>query len=363
MRSIRAGVGLVLGALALSGCAVFNGTPSASQPKTIGNVAVQFSVCASQPAGATPGSCSNEGNSNGTAGNGPSQLWMGFRVPTGSVAPSSFTSSSTGPTNSGPQLTFTQSSAYTSELQRLQPAASGEQWVGYVSQWVNYSSTTGDQNFTATADFGLPQSSTGAPFAGPFTYQLVVGGRQYFGSGSTPAVTEGIDCQQSLTTGYSTSPTGDSNWICVDDQSPSTLGQDASLATRDAGIVPGSKVTVKAGKKAKTHFTFEYSGPAPGASFTLTASSHLRGAKLSVSPKTITPSGTSSTPVTVTVTVPKGAKATTYKIKLTATLPDGESRTGTDVLAVKAVEAARKKTTKHKATTKPKKATAPAFTG
>lgn len=372
MRGIRSAVGLVLGALALSGCAVFNGTPTASQQQTIGNVAIQLSVCASQSSGTPMGSCTNQGNSGQDASTEPSQLWLGFRVPNGTTAPSSFTSSATGPNDTGPQLTFSTSSAYTAELQRLQPAPSGEEWVGYVSQYVNYDSTTGEQNFTAAPQFGLPKFTNGAPFAGPFTYQVVVGGRQYHqGTDTTavPSTTEGIDCQNSATLGYTSfnrnGPGGSGfEWICVDDQSPSTLGSDATLATRDAGIVPGNEVTVTAGKKAKTHFTFEYNGSSPGATFQLTASTGLRHAKLSVSPNSITPAGTSSTPVTVTVSVPASAKRGTYQIKLAAKLPDGESRTGTDVLAVKAAKKPKKAAKKHKkATKKPKKATSPSFTG
>lgn len=364
MKAIRRGIFIVAGALVLSGCAVFDGTPTASQQQTIGKVAIQFSVCASET-GATPpaGSCTNEGNSDETAGTAPAQLWMGFRVPAGTVPPTTFTSSSTGPNDTGPQLVFTSSSAYTEELQRLEPAASGQEWVGYVSQYVDHNETSGDQNFTATADFGLPKSKNGAPFAGPFTYQLVVGGREYFqGSATnpmTPPTTEPIDCLESATTGYDSFESGSSapsyDWICIDDSSPSTLGTSATLATRDAGIVPGKKVTTAAGKKAHLHFTFKYEGSSPGASFKLTATTHLRGAKVSVSPKSVTPSGTSSTPVTVTVTVPATGKAGTYKIKLTAKLPDGESRTGTDVLAVKAAKKVAK-------AAKPKK-TAPTFTG
>jgi hypothetical protein len=359
MRAIRSGILVGLGALALSGCAVFDGTPTAAQQKTIGNVAITFKVCASEGSSGPSGSCSNDGNSGDGASYDPSQLWMGFRVPSGTLAPASFTSTSTGPNDTGPQLTFTSSSAYSSELQRLEPAASGEQWAGYVSQWVNYSGTT-DQNFTATADFGLPQAKNGAPFAGPFNYQLVVGGRQYYQGSSTiptPASTEGIDCEASATQGYGSVDSSDSaeeDWICVDDQSPSTLGADATLPTRDAGIVPGKTVRVRAGKKAAAHFTFEYNGTSPGASFTLSARTTARRTKATPKPKSITPAGTSNTPVTVTVPVPANAKAGTYKVKLTAKLPDGESRSGTVKVVVKAAR-------KAKATRK--KAPSPTFTG
>lgn len=361
MRSVRSGILVGLGALVLSGCAVFDGTPTAAQQKTIGNVAITFKVCASEGGTGPTGSCTSGGNSDGDADSGlPSQLWMGFRVPTGTVAPSSFSSTSTGPNDTGPQLNFTSSSAYTEELQRLAPASSGEQWVGYVSQYVVYSST-GEQNFTATAEFGLPEAKNGAPFSGPFNYQLVVGGRQYFRDSSTtttPPTTEPIDCKESATSAENSGPGGSAgafDYICVDDSSPSTLGTDASLATRDAGIVPGKTVRVTAGKKGTAHFTFEYNGSSPGATFTLNAKTTVRRTKATPKPKSITPSGTSNTPVIVTVPVPANAKAGTYKVTLTAKLPDGESRSGTVKVVVKAARKAK--------TARKKKTTSPTFTG
>lgn len=366
MKTIRSGILVGLGALALSGCAVFSGTPTASQQKTIGNVAITFTVCASQTSTAAPsGSCSNTGNSHQTAYTDQAQLWLGFRVPAGTVAPASFSSTSTGPSNTGPQTTFTSSSAYAGELQRLQPAPSGEEWVGYVSQYVDYNSATGEQNFTATADFGLPQAKNGTPFAGPFTYQLVVGGREYHdgtAAPTTPPTTEPIDCNQSATGSYSTiNGNGQGSgfdWICVDDQSPSVLGTDATLATRDAGIVPGKMVRVTAGKKAQAHFNFEYSGSAPGATFTLSGRTTVRRTKATPSPKSVTPSGTGTTPVSVTVPVPAGTRAGTYTVKLTATLADGESRSGIVKLVVKAP-----KRVKAKAKARRRKSTSPTFTG
>ena len=348
MRGIRTGIALIAGTLALSGCAVFQGTPTASQQKIIGAVAVHFTVCASNTGSSPPaGSCSNPGNSGNSDANygdpssDPSQLWLGFRIPTGAGAPTSFKSSSTGPGNTGPQLAFKTSQPYTNELQRLAPAAKGEMWVGYDSQFVNYNNSSGEQNFTATVDFKLPLGKHGAPFSGPFKYQLTVGGRAY-SKGTTgptlPARNEPIDCQESLTTGYDafeSESSGSSSWICVDDSSPSTVGTDATLATRDAGIVPGKQVTTSPGKKAHAKFKFKYAGPAPGASFKLKATASLHNGKPTASPAKITPTGTSSKTVTVTVHVPATAKPGLYKVKLTAKLPDGESRKGTDKLRVK----------------------------
>lgn len=347
MRSVRAGIALVISALVLSGCAVFSGTPTAAQKQTMGSVAVQFSVCASDTGSSPPaGSCDDAGNSADSAESDPAQLWVGFRVPTGTTAPTSFRSSSTGPTNTGPQLKFTSSSAYTSELQRLEPAAKGQTWVGYVSQYVTYSDSSGAQNFTATVDFGLPRHASGAPFAGPFKYQLVVGGREYDrGSSSTspavPAGTEPIDCGTSATVGNGTIENGGEDTagvfesICIDDSSPSSLGANATLATRDAGIVAGARATVGAGATAHASFKFEYAGAAPGASFKLTATTTVRRTSATPSVAKITPSGNLTKRVVVSLKVPASTKPGTYEVKLKAKLPDGESRTATDTVRVR----------------------------
>src|SRR5205085_1886144 len=150
---------------------------------------------------------------------------------------------------------------YTSELQRLVPASAGEEWKGYASQLVSYDNTTGEQNFTASADFGLPAQSNGAPFAGPFKYRVVVGGRQ-----GASDVNEPIDCGSSAFLSFG-GPGCTYSIICIDAPDQPTTATDASLLTRDAGIVPGPTVKVAAGKTAKLPFTFVYDGAPPGTGF------------------------------------------------------------------------------------------------
>src|SRR5689334_20384565 len=57
------------------------------------------------------------------------QLLVGYRVPAGTTAPETLSSSGAHDTSS---TTFHKSDSYASELQRLAPAATGEQWVGYI---------------------------------------------------------------------------------------------------------------------------------------------------------------------------------------------------------------------------------------
>jgi hypothetical protein len=335
------GVLAVAAVIAVSGCAVFDPShpPAATQTKTLGPVAVTVTVCSGQSgnSSAPPGSCTRgDGNSDDQAFTDPSQLFLGFRVPSGTGVPSSFTSSSTGPTGSGPQLAFTQNQQYTGELQRLQPAPLGEEWVGYTSQYVSYSSTSGDQNFTATVDFGLPTHTDGSPFSGPFTWQAVVGGRAFNAHDPTPPVADApVDCENSLTIGYG-GPSGP-EWICVDDQFPATLGTDNQLATRDAGITPGPPSSALPGTVASVPFNLAYAGAAtPAATFTLNAATSLAGATATPSQGTLAPASNSSSPVDVTVPVPANAAPGTYSVTLTGVLPDGETRAGTGQFTVSA---------------------------
>jgi hypothetical protein len=323
-------------ALLLSGCATFASPPVANQNQVIGSVRISFTVCASQPGGFPLGSCANTGNSSSSpfsspyASSGPSQLFLGFRIPSGATAPQSFSSTATGPTDSGPQLQFTKNDSYRSELQRLDPAPAGEEWVGYTSQYVSYD-TAGDQNFSADVDFGLPEHADGSPFVGPFTYQAVVGGRQY---GTDP--TEPIDCQSSLTDSWG-GPGSATEGICVDDPAAADLDTDSSLETRDAGITPGAAASVVQGGTVTVPFTFAYAGTAtPEASFAFAATTNVPGAAATPSISKLEPTADSSTVAGVSVAVPQQAAPGTYSVTLTARLSDGESRTGTAVLVVSA---------------------------
>src|SRR5664280_1925988 len=155
---------LLASALVLSGCATFASPPTADQNQVIGPVRISFTVCAS---GGADGACMDWwGNSGQPVSSGAKQVFLGFRVPSGANAPLSFSSTATGPSDSGPQLQFTKSSAYTSELQRLDPAPVGKEWFGYTSQYVAYNSGSGEQNFSADVDFGLPERADGSPSLG-----------------------------------------------------------------------------------------------------------------------------------------------------------------------------------------------------
>ncbi len=326
-------------ALLCSGCIAFQSPPTASQNGWLGSIHVSFKVCATQSGGGPTGSCTDKnGNSSQPATGNASQVWLGFRVPSGTVAPASFSSSATGPSNTGPQLQFSQRADYAGELQRLDPAPSGLQWIGYASQYVSYSNSSGDQNFTAAVDFGLPAQPGGAPFRGPFSYQAVVGGRQSETSLADP--NQPITCGSSLITLQMNSD-ATQGWICVDDPPPgSSTGQlDSQVVVpfHDAGIEPGAPVTAPAGTTAAVPFTLAYvntfSNP-QGAGFTLSENTTAPGAIATSPVFAIGPTNTSSNMVNVSVRIPVSSTPGAYTVTLTGTMSDGETRSGSAVLIV-----------------------------
>jgi hypothetical protein len=337
MRKASLGVLAVITAIAVSGCVEFDGTPSAKQTHGIGAVALSFKACA-QPYGASPsGSCPGDNDYDET-GPGPTQIWLGFEVPRGTGLPASFKSSTIGPDYSGKPLTFTATNWYSGELESLFPASTPYEWAGYVSQWEdNYSATSGPQDFTATIDFGLPPGKNGKPFAGPFEYEAVVGGEQYYqGTDGAPAKPYNNipDCGVNgppLGTGFGEDSGPDESeyyYACDDDISPG-VGESTSVDINNAALLPGKEVSALRGSTKNLHFTFDYTGTALGAAFEFSATTSLHGGKTSVNPTTFNPTGTSSKTVTVKVKVPAGARSGTYKVKLTAKLANGQSRTTT----------------------------------
>jgi hypothetical protein len=67
------------------------------------------------------------------------QLLVGYRVPATANSPASVASAGD---DDNVSTTFHKSDSYASELQRLAPAAAGEQWVGYISDKLSLAATT-----------------------------------------------------------------------------------------------------------------------------------------------------------------------------------------------------------------------------
>jgi hypothetical protein len=349
MRGIRTALTAAVAAVVLAGCGVgFYTFPTSSQEATIGPVAVNLDLCvAGGEAGdeCQAGPISNSGE--------PVQLLLAFMVPKGTSTPASFDGSpdpsdltdlSSSPITS---LTLTRSTAYTDAIQTAITPNPGEEWVGYVSQYVNYNDTgTTDQILTATPDFGLPAGKNGGAFGGPFNYQLLLGALFWDPNSSaetTPPTTTTYICgttpadAESGQSEPASPPTGTpyDEEICVFNYWPATIGRVDPITINDAGILPGKRVTVSPGNGARLSFTFEYDGSAPHAAFKLSASTTVKHAGAHSVLSSITPHGTTSKKDTVTVNVPARTKRGTYKVTLTAKLPNGQSRTATAEIKVK----------------------------
>jgi hypothetical protein len=124
VRFVLVAVAALAAVLVLEGCIVIKSQTS-RQVGILGSVRITLTACASGSSSSGP--CQSGGNDGEAPLDGQSnvQALVGFRVPAGSTAPTGFDSTSTGPNNTGPQLHFTQSSSYASELQRLDPAPAG----------------------------------------------------------------------------------------------------------------------------------------------------------------------------------------------------------------------------------------------
>ena len=150
-------------------------------------------------------------------------------------------------TDPGANLSFVDNPRYASELQRLDPAGDGRKWVGYLSATGSYSETSGPQSLVVAPEFGLAQAADGSPFATPFAYRVVAGGRavQATTSGFRP-----VSCGASLTAFNDAG-------ICVDSSLPLAL-----IGTRDLGIVAGGR-DAERGALATVPFVVGYSGSRP----------------------------------------------------------------------------------------------------
>ena len=301
---------LVTCAAFLAGCVVFR-SASAAPEGPFGMVRFSAVVCASGYSNAASEPCNDYGRTSGNVENrSDTRVLMGFLVPAGTRGPGSFDGT---PDSGAANLLFAPSAAYTAKLQEWHPAPAGFEWLGYGSNQFDSGGTA--KQFSASADFAVPQGADGAPFAGPFKAQIVVGAAP---SGGNPAGCDGY-CVDSVRPGDNTTV-------------PGSLASVFSVPVNDAGILGGPAVTAARGSTATVPFTLAYNGSDPGADLTFTTSTDLPGATPS-GPTTARPTGTSQTPLTVSVPVPAGAAPGSYAVKLTATL-GGQTRTQTRTLVV-----------------------------
>jgi hypothetical protein len=230
------------------------------------------------------------------------QVLVGYRVPSGTVTPDSFDSTA------GSDMTFQKSSSLASELQRLVPAASGEEWVGYISGVLDLPATTNaPQTTTLDPSFGLPPGFS----ASSFTYNTVVG---YRGIGTITS-TDPVTCGTSSLFSFSTDGSTNCGYFptTIDD-----VNADHPVGLNDLSLSAGAPPSVHPGDTATVPFVAKLTGPAlSGGSFDMSASSPLSGATAAPGSPTLSPSPGDNA-IAATLKVPANAAPGDYPVTLTA---------------------------------------------
>jgi hypothetical protein len=321
----------VLGlALALSACAFFKaGSLSVSQPGGIGSARVHFVLC-TEPEGET---CQPNEVNEPPEGNVTIQYLIGIAVPKGATAPATFTAQ---PLTPGTQpITFSRNDQVTSEIAassaklaeaELPPEAeeikpwppAGLEGIGYLSAPVEEEEGSLDE-WAVDAEFGLPVSSDGSPFVGPFAAATAEGGREVTPGHPADAPVRCFRFEESLEEGEA---------IC----SPTV--EEVQAGTSDLKIGAPATTSVFVGGKAGLQFPLNLGSTAGSLpTFNVTTASTLAGAGLTVSAPGFTPPAVDPTThrssglETVTVAVPKNAKPGVYDVTITATTPQGGTAT------------------------------------
>ena len=267
--------------------------------------------------------CNNSNPTDNTncSGASPLQLLVGYRVPAGTTAPASVASSAGLPT------TFHLSSTFASELQRLVPAPSGQQWIGYLSDELTPPDTTsGPNTVTLAPDFNPPA----APAGGNFTYRTLVGMRD---DSVVTDPTRAVQCGIS-----DLAATGSNGDTCLTSGSMADLtGGDISVPLNDLTLSPGAGPSVNPGDTATVPFVATLSGPAlpGGSSFTLSAISGLPGAAAAPGAASLA-TAPGANAASATVKVPVTASPGDYPVTLTAT-SGGQTRQATGSVHVNAL--------------------------
>ena len=305
--------------VALSGCIAID---SQSRTQRLhGYVTLSLTVCVSdhnqdtyatcdpdtrtQPTGTAEGDNGDDGDEQGS---GRGQLLVGYRVPNGTVAPTTFQSTDA-------SVSLTRNQGYTNELTAEFRPAAGFHWEGYLSTDLPFDPTRpADRLTTISPEFVLPPGANGAPFVGPFRWRAVIGFRatRVDTIGDVLSPTSAVDCDNFFHTCFDSPSIG----VATPIDSP----------VSDIGIHAGSAVAVAGGETASVTFPIQNFDPAgaPLANRTvsLAASTTIPGATAQTeAPSLLLPASPSVTPTqstTVTVAVPPNTPVGTYTTTLTA---------------------------------------------
>ena len=329
---------LAAAAIVLSGCVVFLGPVTSAQQDVIGKLRVSFTICASgfndgddpDPEAEDHPGCPDLGNVGDEADSGGTfQVLIAFRVPAGTGAPDTISTDPVPTPPAGGPISLSRSPTYESELQALAPSP-GFTWVGYISPAYPFDDGADDvpaQSSQISVDFDLPKPADGGPFAGPFRVRPVVGFRT--AAGDFPA-SRRVSCGDGL---FGAGPF--SSAVCVDAPTPAITETDLQFATRDLGVLGGA-ATASPGQTAQLPFNANLNGTLPaGTTFSVSAATNLPRVTVAPSPASFTPAANAGTRITVPVAIPKTAGPGTFDVSVTASLPNGQTRTGTSRLTVR----------------------------
>jgi hypothetical protein len=310
----------------------FSGPITAVQDDAIGKLRVTFTLCAlgyNDGDDPDPENPDHPGCGDGQSGadNGTYQILLGFRVPSGTGAPTTFVSGPPAPKPpAGDPVTFTRNADYSRELQRLAPAPAGFTWIGYLSSPYVFDQGADDvpaQSGSVTVPFDLPPGPGGAPFDGPFPVRPVVGYRV-----AGIPTSQGVSCGDSLFESFSTR--------CVADPIDALdFASNLAFDTADLGVVPPPAANANPGQRLSLPFQAKVAGSLPdGTTVAVSAGTNLPGFTPQPSRASFAPSADSTTLIDVPVVVPANAGPGTFDVSLTAALPNGQKRTGTAKLTI-----------------------------
>ncbi|HEX7279320.1 MAG TPA: hypothetical protein VF255_06810 [Solirubrobacterales bacterium] len=319
-RSFLALLALAALALTISACAVFKqGSLKLSQPAGIGSVRVHFELCtAPEGESSTPNCTANEES-------GQSQYILAISFPKGFSPPATITAA---PVSGGAPIVYSRNDQAAQAFSAV-AAEEGGQWPPAGSEGVGYLSAVFPEEegqtreWAVDADFGLPGSTDGTPFAGTFGVTIGTGWREV--SGFAPA-DRPVDC-------YAfdpPNPPAESDAIC---QLQEEGGKVVETGVSDLKIGAAPQTSAFLGGKGTLAFPLDFASTATALpSFNLAASSTLPKAKVTLASPTFAPGApdpaTRRSPLglgTVNVTVPKNAKPGLYDVTLTATTAQGGS--------------------------------------
>jgi hypothetical protein len=315
-----------------SGCAILSFAGSGG---SVGLPRQSVQICASGQTGSY--ACRDKGNIGLDASSGFRQLLLGVQIPAGVGAPATLTSQAPA------SLTFASSPGYAAELQRLQPAPAGRQWVGWISPALNYDAANDSfagQRLLVTADWQLPHEADGSPYrAGQITSDWVVGVRNVT---SAATADRPVVCGSSLTAAVEDvdDPAVPGYAYCLDSAVSVTSG------ASDLGVVTsGARATGSPGSLVTMPFILRSGGADRGITpLSTRATSTLPGATLAVTPQVLPqPPKDGDVTALVAVGIPAGAAPGIYDVTFSASqgpFGPGFVRSGTGRLTVLAVQPA-----------------------